>query len=259
MRSTNQLPGGPSLRLFAGDKDKEKRSPPPPGANSGATRAGPSKASRLRLRPHLEVVGRAKADDGRATGDSAFRIIKAIGGLARRGTTAFARVLLAAISWTVVQILTGCAEYCQAMYPTFVEPDEPVKGHDATDGSRSGQRVAARLSGQETAAGGMVTPLHRRRFDPTSVVNAEAARARAAHAHAVHQALARLAANRIASRGWRLSIRSAVAEFWLRLRHERETRRAIMALRALKDPALRDAEMTRHRTEYFASLGNHCE
>jgi hypothetical protein len=43
------------------------------------------------------------------------------------------------------------------------------------------------------------------------------------------------------------------------LRHERETRRAMMATRALDAPALRNTETFRHRTENFAGIGDHCE
>ena len=57
----------------------------------------------------------------------------------REVEAAFESVLLAAMSWTVAQVLAGCAEYCQAMYPTFVELDRPpVDERDATpDGACS--------------------------------------------------------------------------------------------------------------------------
>jgi hypothetical protein len=267
MQFKNQLPVGSSSRMFATSKDAETTSPVLPVALPGTTRAGQSKASRRRLRSHLEIVDRPEADERLASRGAAIPIlsgrapswgsilarkllagIKAVGGFAARGQAAFASVLLAAMSWTIAQILEGCAEYCQAMYPTF--PDEGVDRHDAASGPQSGQSAANPLFSQETQARGTtMTPSHRPRFDPVSLV----------HAQAVHAQALRPAAKRTISRSWRASITSPVAEFWLRLRHEREMRRAMMALRSLDDPALREVEMSRHRTDRFASPGDYCE
>jgi hypothetical protein len=285
MRSKNQLPGGTFLRMFANDGDDETISPILPGANFGTTRAAQPKASGRRLRSHLEVVDRAEAGDRVAARDAALQItsgsgaswrsmfacrflavIKAIGGFAARSAAALSSALLAAMSWTIAQILAGCAEYCQAMYPTFVELDEPAVNHDATSDLQSGQRVADRLSSREPSPRGTITPLPRLLLNATAAVDARAVRAQA-----VHQALALWEAEktmeknlektieRTISRSWRSSITSPVAEFWLRLRHERETRRAMLAPRAFDAPALRNAEMSRYRTENFAGIGDPCE
>jgi hypothetical protein len=274
MQFENQSPGGPSLRLLITSEDGEATCPAPPVANTGTARAGQSRASRWRLRSHLEVVDRPEADDRLGNRDPAIQIssgrnpsrgpilgrnslagIEAVRGFTARGIAAVAGVLLAAISWTIAQILEGCAEYCQAMYPIFVEPDEPVGRHDAASTPQSGQRVANHLQGQETAARRTMTPSHHTRFTPTAMVHA-----RAFHIQAVDaEALARLPASRTMPRGWRASITSPVAAFWLRLRREREIRRTIMALRALGDPASRKVEMSRHRTERATSLADRCE
>jgi hypothetical protein len=284
MRSKNQLPGGPSLRMFANDGGDETMSPILPGVNFGTTRAAPSKASGRRLRSHLEVVDRVEADNRLAAHDTAMQktsgsdaswrsmlasrflaVIKAIGGFAERSAAALSSALLAAMSWTIAQILAGCAEYCQAMYPTFVELDEPANSDDATRGPQSGQRAADRLSSRQPSPRGTITPLPRLLLNATSTVDAEAVdaravRAQAVRAQAVHQALARWEAEKTMektiSRSWRSSITSPVAEFWLRLRHERETRQAMLAPRAFDAPALTNTEMSRHRTENFAGIGD---
>jgi hypothetical protein len=281
MRSKNQLPGGPSLRMFANNGDDETISPILPGANFG-TRAGQSKASGRRLRSHLEVVDRVEADDRVAARDTAFQItsgsdaswrsmlacrflavIKTIGGFAARSAAALSSALLAAMSWTIAQILAGCAEYCQAMYPTFIELDEPAVNHDATSGPQSGPRAADRLSSREPRLRGTITPLPRLLLNATSTVDGEAVDARAVRAQAVDHALARWEAEKTMektiSRSWRSSITSPVAEFWLRLRHERETRRAMLAPGAFDAPALGNTEISRHRTENFAGIGDRCE
>jgi hypothetical protein len=280
MRSKNQLPGGTSLRMFANDGDGETTSPILPGANFGTTHAGQSKASGRRLRSHLEVVDRA--DDRVAARDAAIQItsgsdaswrsmlacrflavIKAIGGFAARSAAALSSALLAAMSWIIAQILAGCAEYCQAMYPTFVELDEPAVNHDATSGPQSGPRVADRLLSREPSPLGTITPLPRLVLNATSTIDAEAVDARAVRAQADHQALARWEVEKTMektiSRSSRSSIRSPVAEFCLRLRHERETRRAMLAPRAFDTPALGNTEISRHRTENFAGIGDLCE
>jgi hypothetical protein len=283
MRSKNQLPGGPSLRAFANNADEETMSPMPPSGNAGTARAGQSKASG-RLRPRLEVVDRAEASDWLMARDAAFRttagsdlswrsilaskllaVIKAIGGFAARSADALSSGVLAAMSWTIAQILAGCAEYCQAMYPTFVELDEPADTRVAESGPRSGQQITGQLSSPETGARGTITPLPLRLRSATSSVDADPVDARTVRTAAVHWAPARWRAaqgeakksdDRTNSRGWRASITSPVAEFWLRLRHERETRRATRVPRALDVPTLGNSEMSRHPTENYAGIGD---
>ena len=148
----NHLPGGPSLRRFA-SRGAEETSAPLLMANTGNTGAGMSKVSGQRLRSHLKVVDRAEADDRLASGETAIpkssgpdasrrsifaarlrAAVKAIGDSAVHGAAAFESIVLAAMSFAVAEMLAGCAAYCQAMYPTFVEPAEPADGDDGADG-----------------------------------------------------------------------------------------------------------------------------
>jgi hypothetical protein len=148
----NHLPGGPSLRRFA-PRRAEETSAPLLMANTGNTRAGMSKVSGQRLRSHLKVVDRAEADDRLASGEAAIRkssgpdasrrssfagrlraAMKAIGDFAAHGAVAFESIVLAAMSFAIAEMLAGCAAYCQAMHPTFVEPAEPADGDDVADG-----------------------------------------------------------------------------------------------------------------------------
>jgi hypothetical protein len=242
-------------------------------ANAGVARAGQSTAMGQRLRSHLEIVHRAEADDRIASCDDDIRtvserdaswspilaerfhvVMKAIGGFAARGEAAFESVLLAAMSWTVAQVLAGCAEYCQAMYPTFVELDgPPVDEHDATNAAQFDWRVAHQPGSREVGARARMAQSHQPRLGATSIVHADALRVEAAHIEAVQvEGLARAELKRTFARRWSASITAPVAEFWLRLRHERERRRAIMELRALERRISRDVALS--QTEYLSSL-----
>jgi hypothetical protein len=170
-------------------------------------------------------------------------VIRAIGGFAVRSQTAFASVLLAAISWTVAQILSGCAEYCQAMYPTF--PHEALEAR---------KRADDRLQRSETAVRRKMPSLQSR-FDAIATVGTQAVDRQATHV----QDLTRSEVKRSICLGWKASITSPVAEFWLRLRRERERRRTMMALRAFDDRALRDVRMARLPAEFLTSPGDDCE
>jgi len=147
----DHLPGGPSLRRFATRRAEETIAPLFM-TNPGNARAGTSKASGQRLRSHLKVVDRAEADDRLASGEAAIRkssgpeasrrsifagrfraAVRAIGGFAVHGAAAFESIVLAVMSFAIAEMLAGCAAYCQAMYPTFVEPDEPADGDDVAD------------------------------------------------------------------------------------------------------------------------------
>src|SRR5438876_10187082 len=135
MPSKNQLPSGPSLRMFAARKDEAVPSP------ERAVRCSPSDGSSRKPRPRFEVVARTAAGARSAACDRAkrssrpkrlrelFLTIKTIADFAARARIELAAALLAAASWVVAQILAGCAEYCQAMYPAF-EPDQPADWHD---------------------------------------------------------------------------------------------------------------------------------
>jgi hypothetical protein len=274
MRFKNQLPGGPSLRGFAPHGAEQTITPTLPVANVGVTRAGQSTAMGQRLRSHLEIVHRAEADDRIASCDDDIRtvserdaswspilaerfrvVMKAIGGFAARGEAAFESVLLAAMSWTVAQVLAGCAEYCQAMYPTFVELDgPPVDERDATNAAQFDRRVANQPGSREIGARARMAQSHQPRLGATAIVHADAVRVEAAHIEAIQvEGLARAKLKRTFARRWSASITAPVAEFWLRLRHERERRRAIMELRALECRISRDVALS--QTKYFANLG----
>jgi hypothetical protein len=272
MRFKNQLPGGPSLHGFAPHGAEQTITPTLRVANAGVTRAGQSTAMGQRLRSHLEIVHRVEADHRIASCDDGIRtvserdasrssilaerfrvVMKAIGGFAARGEAAFESVLLAAMSWTVAQVLAGCAEYCQAIYPTFVELDgPPVDEHDATNAAQFDRRVANQPGSREIGARARMGRSHQPRLGATAIVHADAVRVETAHIEAIQvQGLARAELERTFARRWSASITAPVAEFWLRLRHERERRRAIMELRALERRISSDAALS--QTEYFAS------
>jgi hypothetical protein len=215
----------------------------------GATRRrGPSRVLRPRLRSHLKVVHRTELDDRLKARRNRIQIspepdaswhsilagrlrtvMMVIGGLAARGEATFERILLAALSWTVAQVLAGCAQYAEAMYPCFTEPVEADDGYAGAAGWPS----------EVTAS------------------PEEESRVRAAVALVQAETRARSEAKRSISGRWSASIRSPVAEFWLRLRHG--PKRAIMAPPALDQRTTGGAEVSRHRTEYFARFGDHCE
>lgn len=272
MRFKNQLPGGPSLHGFA--PHDQTITPTLSAANVGATHAGQSTAMGQRLRSHLEIVPRAEADHRSARCDDDIRtvferdaswspilaerfrvVMKAIGGFASRGEAAFESVLLAAMSWTVAQVLAGCAEYCQAMYPTFVELDgPPVDERDATNAAQFDRRVANQPGSREIGARARMAQSHQPRLGATAIVHADAFRVEAAHIEAIEvEGLARAELKRTSARRWSASITAPVAEFWLRLRHERERRRAIMELQALERRISRDVAPS--QTKYFTNLG----
>jgi hypothetical protein len=241
----SQLSRGPSLRRLGTGDDEQAMLVV---ANSGAMRAELSKAQRRGPRPHIELVDRPEAGDLSASRDATMQsssgraaswcliparrfvaVIEAMGGFAVRIHAALASAMLAVMSWAVAQILSGCAEYCQAMYPTF--PDEPVE---------ASERAADRLRRSETAACGTAMPFLQSRFDATATIDAQALDWRAIHVHD----LTRLEVTRSISSGRKASIASPVAEFWLGPRRERGTRRTMMALRAFDDWAERDVRMS---------------
>jgi hypothetical protein len=259
----NQLSHGPSPRRTAINDDKQARSSILVVANAGAMRAASSKAHGRHLRSNLKVVDRPEGDllaNRDATIQNSFEraaswhsklarrfvaMIRAIRGFAVRSQTAFSKVLLAVISWTVAQILSSCAEYCQAMYPTF--PDELVEARK-TD--------ADQLQGSGAAARGRTMPSLQSQFGAIATIDAQAV----VCGHAIHvQDLTRLEIKRSISFRWEASITSPVAEFWLRLRRKREWRRKMMAPRALDDSVLWDVRRVRFPSEFLTSPGDHCE
>ncbi|WP_027579029.1 hypothetical protein [Bradyrhizobium sp. Ai1a-2] len=55
-------------------------------------------------------------------------VMKVVGTFAVCSDVAFHSVILSVMSWTVAQVLEGCAAYAHGMYPYVLEPDEP-RGH----------------------------------------------------------------------------------------------------------------------------------
>jgi hypothetical protein len=56
-------------------------------------------------------------------------MLKVVGTFAVCSDVAFHSVILSVMSWTVAQVLEGCAAYAQGMYPYALEPDEPHGHH----------------------------------------------------------------------------------------------------------------------------------
>ncbi|WP_454625916.1 hypothetical protein [Bradyrhizobium cenepequi] len=56
-------------------------------------------------------------------------MLKVVGTFAVCSDIAFHSVILSVMSWTVAQVLEGCAAYAQGMYPYALEPDEPGGHH----------------------------------------------------------------------------------------------------------------------------------
>jgi uncharacterized protein YjiS (DUF1127 family) len=150
-----------------------------------------------------------------------------IGSLAASGEILLSGFLLAFLSWTIAQVLAGCAAYAEAMYPCFVE-DEP--GRQGDRGGRAGAMDLRPLSHQDG-----------------SVVLAPVAAA---------EYRARAQRPRVASPGWIVSL---LDKSWSRLRRERDRRRALAELRALDSRALRDIGISRCDVEYLVGQGDRCE
>jgi hypothetical protein len=189
MRFKNLLLGGPFLGRFATRGAEETIAPTLAVANTGITRAGQSAA----LGPRLEIAHRSEADDRLRSRHGGIRVssgrnpswrpilaerfravMRAIVGFAAHGEAAFESVLLAAMSWTVTQVLAGCAEYCHAAYPISVEPNGPVDSDDATDRLHRNRSVADQPGSREIAAPGTKTQSHQARLGATCIVHAEA-------------------------------------------------------------------------------------
>jgi uncharacterized protein YjiS (DUF1127 family) len=158
-----------------------------------------------------------------------------IGALAATGEIVFSRFLLAFMSWTVGEVLAGCAAYAQAMYPCYVE-DELVGQGDVGQGD-SGNPLG-------------VKPVLR----SSSRRNEAAVTVSVAVEYTV-----RSEAPGVASRGWSASITSPAGKLWSRVRAIRDRRLAMAELRSLDDRALRDIGICRFDIECFARHGDRRE
>jgi hypothetical protein len=83
---------------------------------------------------------------------------KVAGEFHARNEIAFCGVLLAIMSWTIRQILTGCVAYAQAIYPhpVCVDLDQPVDRDDPESGSqpaRSGKHQNRPLQASDISPG----------------------------------------------------------------------------------------------------------
>ena len=188
-----------------------------------ATFAGWSAA----LRPQVysyQPTDLGRAEDGRGgegssirrrpTPDRSWRVIPAtlfgvstrlIGSFAACGEIAFSGFLLAFMSWTIAQVLAGCAAYAQAMYPTVIET-EPRERMDSPAGE-PGELVLLRQPRKPRAGAAAVAV--------ECIVRSEAARVDPA--------------------GWPASIASLWEKFRSNMGRRRARRLAIAELRTLDD------------------------
>lgn len=120
-------------------------------SSAGATFAGRSAAARPRVHSYQSID--LRRTDGRRTGedgsirtwpeqDRSWRFIRAtmfgvsarvIGVFAGYGEIAFSGVLFAFMSWTIAQVLAGCAAYAQAMYPCVIDEERPRERTDSVE------------------------------------------------------------------------------------------------------------------------------
>jgi uncharacterized protein YjiS (DUF1127 family) len=246
MHFEKQLPGDLLSLSFTAYRDARTISPSPELSlsNSGPTFAGWTGASR----PHVQIDLRRgeghRTSEGtpirtRPEQDGSWRAIPAamfgigarvIEGFAAAGEIVFSGFLLAFMSWTMAEVLAGCAAYAQAMYPCAIE-DESV-----------GQGDQGNPSGAKSVRG---SPSRRTESTVTFPVAVE---------HVV-----RSEAPGAASPGWSASITSLPGKLWSRARAVRDRRLAMAELRSLDDRALRDIGISRCDIEYFAWHGDRCE
>ena len=91
------------------------------------------RTSRARRYPMRLVTTHTSAASERSSANDALwwpsrLMLKVVGTFAVCGDIAFHSVILSVMSWTVAQVMEGCAAYAQGMYPYALEPDEP-RGH----------------------------------------------------------------------------------------------------------------------------------
>jgi uncharacterized protein YjiS (DUF1127 family) len=249
MQFEKQLPGHRAPLALAAHRDTTTTflSPRFSSSNAAATLIGRSSA----LRPHVHSCqpidpGRiegCRAGEGRLIRtrpeqDRSWRIIPAamfgvsarlVGGLAACGEIAFSGFLLAFMSWTIAQVLAGCAAYGQAMYPCEIE-DEPRARMDNPAGApRESVPPPQWRTPQSVAAP----------FAVDCVVKSETPR--------------------VDPPGWSASIASLWGELRSRISRQRARRLAIAELRALDDRLLQDVGLCRGDIEHTARHGDRCE
>src|ERR1700693_1837248 len=139
MQFQNRLAGEPSSLTHAKCTDEKALSRQYSAAEARTALAGQSGAAWLRGRSYRQLP-RPLTQDRLNGGDqtlrtssqehTAWRVIagaaagfvtKAVLGFAACGEVAFPRLLLAVMSWTIAQVLAGCAAYAVAMHPCFLD------------------------------------------------------------------------------------------------------------------------------------------
>jgi uncharacterized protein YjiS (DUF1127 family) len=152
-----------------------------------------------------------------------------IGGFAACGEIAFSAFLFAVMSWTIAQVLAGCAAYAQAMYPTTIET-EPRQRMDSPAGE-PGELVPLRQPHKPRSGAAAVAVEY--------IVRSETARVDPA--------------------GRPASIASLWEKFRSSMGRRRARRLAIAELRALDDRSLQDIGLSRCDIERVARHGERCE
>jgi hypothetical protein len=158
MQFENRLAGDPSSLTRTKHGDEKAILPQYPAAAARSALAGPSGA----LWPHARSyrqVRRPLAQHRLNGGDRAPRrlraiaaaaagfVTKAIVGFAACGEAAFPRLLFMVMSWTIAEVLAGCAAYAVAMHPCLLDSGESLDGRDPARDARSGQEDSgARLA-----------------------------------------------------------------------------------------------------------------
>jgi uncharacterized protein YjiS (DUF1127 family) len=255
MHFEKQLSDALSPPLFTGQRDAGTISSSP-GLSLSTT--GPAFVRRYRgVRPYVysfQQIDLRRSESRRTSGgtpirtrpeqDAPGRVIPAaifrggawvIGALAATGEIVFSRFLLAFMSWTMAEVLAGCAAYAQAMYPCYVENELVGQGDvgRGDSGNSSGVKPVLR------------SPSPRTEFTVTVPVAVERA--------------ARSEAPGVTSPGWSASLTSLARKLWSRVRAMRNRRLAMAELRSLDDRALRDIGICRFDIECFARHGDRRE
>lgn len=171
--------------------------------------------------------------------DKSWRVVPAaifgfsarfFGGFAACGEFAFSGFLFAFMSWTIAEVLAGCAAYAQAMYPCVIE-DEP----------RERLGIAAPTTSEPVA------------LPPTRGYRSVAADP------VVVAYIVRSETPRVDPPRWSALIAGLWREFRSEIGREIARRRAIAELRALDDRSLRDVGLSRCDIDRVARYGDRCE
>jgi uncharacterized protein YjiS (DUF1127 family) len=152
-----------------------------------------------------------------------------VGGLAACGEIAFSGFLLAFMSWTIAQVLAGCAAYAQAMYPCEIEDESRARMDSPACAPRESVPLPQWRKPQSVAAV----------FAVDCVVQSETPR--------------------VDPPGWSASIASLWGELRSRISRQRARRLTIAELCALDDRSLRDIGLCRGDIEHIARHGDRCE